>query len=82
MSTRFWPVPTASVIRQIASFFDSDSLVATPIQIWQFYVHSLQKVYINSTLGQTTRLALVLKGTQSTRKVKCYSSHPMQMEVG
>lgn len=75
------PCGQSPSVRRFYLALYNDSVIANPIQIWQFYVHSLQKVYINTVLGQTTRLALVLKGTQSTRKVKCYSSHPLQMEV-
>ncbi|XP_061457406.1 nephrocystin-4 isoform X2 [Rhineura floridana] len=69
---------------QIKRFFLSiytDPWLATPTQIWQFYLHSLQRVDISCVTGQLTRLSLVLRGTQAIRKVKAYTSHPQELKV-
>ena len=62
--------------------FFSNSFLATPVQIWQFYVHALQCVDVNCVLGETSRFTLALRGTQTARMVKVYSSHPLEMQVG
>ncbi|KAJ1142017.1 hypothetical protein NDU88_008345 [Pleurodeles waltl] len=69
---------------QIKKFFVTiytDPWLAAPIQIWQFYIHSLQRVDISCITGQLTRLSLVLRGTQVVRKVKAYTSHPLELKV-
>ncbi|XP_068772393.1 nephrocystin-4 isoform X2 [Struthio camelus] len=69
---------------QIKKFFVAiytDAWLAAPIQIWQFYLHSLQRVDVSCITGQLTRLSLVLRGTQAIRKVKAYTSHPHELKV-
>ncbi|MGH0136436.1 UNVERIFIED_CONTAM: hypothetical protein FKN15_066202 [Acipenser sinensis] len=69
---------------QIKKFFITifmDPWLAAPIQIWQFYIHCLQRVDVSCLTGQLTRLSLVLRGTQAVRKVKCYSSHPHLLQI-
>ncbi|KAK3738109.1 hypothetical protein QZH41_013840 [Actinostola sp. cb2023] len=58
-----------------------DPFMAAPCQTWQFYVHSLQRVDISAIEGQTSRLSVILRGTQSSRLVRCYSSHPEELQV-
>lgn len=65
---------TASVPRR-------DRWLATPIQIWQVCLHSLQRVDVACVTGQRTRLALVLRGTQTVRNVKAFTSHPQELTV-
>lgn len=55
--------------------------MAAPSQVWQIYVHFLERVDISCVTGQRTCQSLVLKGKQSARKVKCFSSHPREIEV-
>ncbi|XP_042334258.1 nephrocystin-4 isoform X2 [Sceloporus undulatus] len=69
---------------QIKRFFLAiymDPWLATPTQIWQFYLHSLQRIDVSCVTGQLTRLSLVLRGTQALRKVKAYASHPQELKV-
>nr|XP_020655673.1 nephrocystin-4 isoform X2 [Pogona vitticeps] len=69
---------------QIKRFFlaiYTETWMASPAQIWQFYLHSLQRVDVSCVTGQLTRLALVLRGTQAIRKVKAYTSHPQELQV-
>uniref|UniRef100_A0A8D0GT26 Nephrocystin 4 n=1 Tax=Sphenodon punctatus TaxID=8508 RepID=A0A8D0GT26_SPHPU len=69
---------------QIKKFFVAiytDTWLAVPIQMWQFYLHSLQRVDVSCVTGQLTHLSLVLRGTQAIRKVKAYSSHTQELKV-
>ncbi|KAH9490048.1 Nephrocystin-4 [Bulinus truncatus] len=58
-----------------------DPFLSRPAQIWQCYVHALQRVDVTCVEGQTSRIALLLKGTQASRVVKCFSSHPQELQV-
>ncbi|XP_022454525.1 nephrocystin-4 isoform X3 [Delphinapterus leucas] len=57
----------------------ADRWLATPVQTWQVHLHSLQRVDVSCVTGQRTRLALVLRGTQTVRKVRAFSSHPQEL---
>ncbi|CAF0840751.1 unnamed protein product [Brachionus calyciflorus] len=59
----------------------ADQYLAVPLQIWKIYLHSLQRIDVACTLGQTSRFSLVLKGGSSSRVVKCYSSLPDEMST-
>lgn len=52
-----------------------------PSQIWQIYVHFLERVDVSCVTGQQSCQSLVLRGKQAVRKVKCYSSHPQEIKV-
>ncbi|XP_039109178.1 nephrocystin-4 isoform X2 [Hyaena hyaena] len=56
-----------------------DRWLATPVQIWQVYLHSLQRVDVSCVTGQRTRLSLVLRGTQAVRRVRAFPSHPQEL---
>ena len=56
-------------------------MMSRPIQIWEFFVHAMQRVDIAGVEGQTSRVTLMLRGTQSSRLVRCFSSHPNEMQV-
>ncbi|XDA81708.1 hypothetical protein R6Z07F_011639 [Ovis aries] len=56
-----------------------DRWLATPVQTWQVHLHSLQRVDVSCIAGQRTRLALVLRGTQTVRRVQAFSSHPQEL---
>lgn len=58
-----------------------DRWLATPVQTWQVHLHSLQRVDVSCVTGQRTRLALVLRGMQTVRKVRAFSSHPQELTV-
>ncbi|KAM6046344.1 nephrocystin-4 isoform 2-T3 [Chlamydotis macqueenii] len=69
---------------QIKKFFVAiytDAWLAVPVQIWQFYLHSLQRLDVSCTTGQLTRLSLLLRGTPAPRRVRAYTSHPQELEV-
>jgi nephrocystin-4 len=39
----------------------ADQHLAVPLQIWQIYVHSLHRIDVTCTQGQTSRFSLILK---------------------
>ncbi|XP_023120298.2 nephrocystin-4 isoform X2 [Amphiprion ocellaris] len=59
----------------------TDKWMAAPSQIWQIYVHFLERVDISCVTGQRSCQSLVLRGKQAVRKVKCFSSHPKEIKV-
>ncbi|CAH1775289.1 unnamed protein product [Owenia fusiformis] len=69
---------------QLKKFFIAiytDHYQSKPVQTWQFYVHSLQRVDVQCVEGQTSRFSLILRGTQASRLVKCFSSQPKEMQI-
>ncbi|KAM4758582.1 nephrocystin-4 isoform 2-T2 [Cyanocitta cristata] len=69
---------------QIKKFFVAiytDTWLAAPVQIWQFYLHSLQRLDVACTAGQLTPLSLLLRGTAAPRRVQAFTSHPQELEV-
>ncbi|XP_072442835.1 nephrocystin-4 isoform X4 [Chiloscyllium punctatum] len=58
-----------------------DPWVAVPVQIWQFYIHSMQKIDVSCVVGELTQLSLVLRGTQTVRKVAAYTSSPEELQT-
>ncbi|XP_032935363.1 nephrocystin-4 isoform X2 [Catharus ustulatus] len=69
---------------QIKKFFVAiytDTWLAAPVQIWQFYLHSLQRLDVTCTAGQLTRLSLLLRGTAAPRRVRAFTSQPQELEV-
>ncbi|XP_028309710.1 nephrocystin-4 isoform X2 [Gouania willdenowi] len=58
-----------------------DKWMAAPSQIWRIYVHFLERVDVSCVTGQRSCHSVVLRGKQALRKVKCYSSHPQEVEV-
>ncbi|KAM6312701.1 LOW QUALITY PROTEIN: nephrocystin-4 [Podargus strigoides] len=69
---------------QIKKFFVAiytDTWLAAPIQIWQFYLHSLQRLDVSCTAGQLSRLSLLLRGTPAPRRVRAFTSHPQELQV-
>ncbi|XP_068613977.1 nephrocystin-4-like [Brachionichthys hirsutus] len=59
----------------------SDKWMAAPSQIWQIYVHFLERVDISCVIGQSSCQSLVLRGKQAIRRVKCFSSDPLELKV-
>ncbi|XP_074017681.1 nephrocystin-4 [Numenius arquata] len=69
---------------QIKKFFVAiytDAWLAAPVQIWQFYLHSLQRLDVSCTAGQLARLSLLLRGTPAPRRVQVFTSHPQELQV-
>ncbi|XP_010626139.1 nephrocystin-4 isoform X3 [Fukomys damarensis] len=59
----------------------ADRWLAEPVQTWQVCLHSLQRVDVSCIAGQMTRLSLVLRGTQTVRKVRAFASHPQELKT-
>ena len=38
-----------------------DAYLSRPLQIWQFYVHAMQRVDVTCVEGQTSRFTLILR---------------------
>ncbi|KAL1269994.1 hypothetical protein QQF64_032283, partial [Cirrhinus molitorella] len=69
---------------QIRKFFITiftDPWLASPAQIWQVYVHYLQRTDLSCVCGTLSWHSLVLHGTRAIRRVKCYTSHPLELQV-
>ncbi|NXV35392.1 NPHP4 protein, partial [Rissa tridactyla] len=69
---------------QIKKFFVAiymDAWLAAPARIWQFYLHSLQRLDVSCTAGQLARLSLLLRGTPAPRRVRVFTSHPQELQV-
>ncbi|XP_004863801.1 nephrocystin-4 isoform X2 [Heterocephalus glaber] len=69
---------------EIKDFFVTiyaDRWLAAPVQTWQVCLHSLQRVDVSCVAGQVTRLSLVLRGTQTVRKVRAFASHPQELKM-
>ncbi|XP_069730640.1 nephrocystin-4 isoform X1 [Phaenicophaeus curvirostris] len=69
---------------QIKKFFVAiymDAWLAAPVQIWQFYLHSLQRLDVSCMAGQLARLSLLLRGTPAPRRVRAFTSHPQELQV-
>ncbi|XP_077469932.1 nephrocystin-4 [Stigmatopora argus] len=58
-----------------------DKWMAAPSQIWQIYVHFMERVDVSCITGQRTCQSLMLRGRQGARKVKCFASHPQEIEI-
>ncbi|KAM4872565.1 nephrocystin-4 isoform 2-T2 [Thomomys bottae] len=58
-----------------------DPWLAVPEQTWRVCLHSLQRVDVSCVTGQLTRLSLVLRGTQTLRKVRAFTSHPQELKT-
>ncbi|XP_068699711.1 nephrocystin-4-like [Montipora foliosa] len=72
--------PSPSVKRFFVLLY-IDPFLAEPCQTWQLYVHSLQRIDMSAVEGQSSRLSVILRGTQSSRVVQCSSSHPEELQV-
>ncbi|XP_071477483.1 nephrocystin-4-like, partial [Diadema antillarum] len=59
----------------------SSQYLSRPLQTWEFYIHTLQRVDVTCVEGQTAHITLVLKGSSSTRHVQCFTSHPGEIKV-
>ncbi|KAK2557771.1 Nephrocystin-4 [Acropora cervicornis] len=72
--------PSPSVKRFFVLLY-IDPFLTEPCQTWQIYVHSLQRIDMNAVEGQSSRLSVILRGTESSRLVQCFSSHPEELQV-
>ncbi|XP_034065146.1 nephrocystin-4 isoform X2 [Gymnodraco acuticeps] len=75
------PGSPSPLIKMFFVMVFTDKWMAAPSQIWQIYVHFLERVDVSCVSGQRSCQSLVLRGKQAVRKVKCFSSHPQEIEV-
>ncbi|KAK1899075.1 Nephrocystin-4, partial [Dissostichus eleginoides] len=75
------PGSPSPLIKMFFVMVFTDNWMAAPSQIWQIYVHFLERVDVSCVSGQRSCQSLVLRGKQAVRKVKCFSSHPQEIEV-
>ena len=40
-----------------------------------------RRIDLSAVQGQSSRLSVILRGTQSSRLVQCFSSHPEELQV-
>ncbi|KAF7647682.1 hypothetical protein LDENG_00168310 [Lucifuga dentata] len=59
----------------------TDKWMAAPSQIWQIYVHFLERVDMSCVSGQRTCQALILRGKKDILKLRCFSSHPQEIQL-
>jgi len=52
-----------------------------PLETWQVFLHSLRRVDLSAMVGQTCDSHVVVKGQGVSRRVRCYSSHPDELQV-
>ena len=55
--------------------------MSKPDQIWQFYVHALQRVDVNCVEGQSTRLSLILRYSQAKYSFSAYVYFVYQVKM-
>ncbi|KAJ4934895.1 hypothetical protein JOQ06_007676, partial [Pogonophryne albipinna] len=75
------PGSPSPLIKMFFVMVFTDKWMAAPSQIWQIYVHFLERVDVSCVSGQRSCQSLVLRGKQAVRKVKCFSSHPQEIEA-
>ncbi|XP_022255339.1 nephrocystin-4-like [Limulus polyphemus] len=61
-------------------FVYSDSYIFQPVQTWEVWVHPQRRVDLSCVIGQSMHTSLIIRGTQSTRLVKCFTSHPEEVQ--
>jgi nephrocystin-4 len=72
---------TAPQERDFLTFFYEDKYQTRLLHVWKFCVHTVKKLDLTGLTGQTTISSLVVKGTASSQKVRCFTSHPEELQV-
>lgn len=60
-------------------FIYGDRFQITPLLSWLIVINSLQRVDIACVQSEKRQQSLILRGSHSTRLVKCFSSHPTEL---
>lgn len=55
--------------------------MAAPSQIWQIFVHFLERVDVSCVTGQQHCQAVILRGRKAVHTVRCFPSHPRELQV-
>ena len=80
-------------MRHFYVVFYDDPYKTSVSEIWRFIVHSMQKYFnapektlrarcridVNTSLGQTRGATLVIKGSHTGRRVRCFSDSPTEL---
>uniref|UniRef100_A0A3B3ZMZ2 Nephrocystin 4 n=1 Tax=Periophthalmus magnuspinnatus TaxID=409849 RepID=A0A3B3ZMZ2_9GOBI len=75
------PGSPSPLVRMFFVMVYTDKWMAAPSQVWQVYVHFLERVDMSVVSGQKSCQSLVLRGKQTVRKLRCYCSHPQDLQV-
>lgn len=75
------PGSPSPLVRVFSIMVYTDKWMAAPSQVWQVYVHFLERVDMSVVSGQRSCLSLLLRGKHSMRKLHCYCSHPQDLQV-
>lgn len=49
--------------------------------VWDFHLVYCFRIDMSAVQGQSSRLSVILRGTQSSRLVRCFSSHPEELQA-
>lgn len=55
------PTPASPYIKKFYLAIYADQYLAVPLEIWQIYVHSVHRIDVSCSQGQTSRFSLILK---------------------
>jgi len=58
-----------------------DRWCCRPLETWQVFIHSLKRVDLSAVIGQTCEGSVVVRGQGISRRVRCYSSHPDELQL-
>ena len=67
--------------RDFLCFFYGDRFQSKLLQVWRFSIATVRKLDISGLTGQTTISNLVVKGAPMSQKVRCFTSHPEEVQV-
>lgn len=67
--------------REFYLFFYGDKSYQKLLRSWKLVVEYFTEVDINGMLGQTTSSSIVVEGVEPSQRVKCFSSHPDELQV-
>ena len=59
----------------------NNRFLSRPAQTWEICIHSLSRIDMNCTFGQSSYAKVYLKGTAFTRVVQAFSSHPHVLQI-
>ena len=59
----------------------ADPFMATPVRIYQIYVHSVVLIFHGATLGEVSRATIAFQSSVGSRSAQCFSSCPDELIV-
>ncbi|XP_072306312.1 nephrocystin-4 [Eucyclogobius newberryi] len=75
------PGSSSPHVRMFFIMVYTDKWMAAPSQVWHVYVHFLECADMSVVSGQKSCQSLVLRGKRSVKKLRCYCSHPQDLQV-